>query len=293
MALHPRHRPPPVVVVRRIGLRASPLQDFYHFLLRRTWPEVLGMAAAAFIGANLLFALVYMLQPGAIAGSSGSFEEAFYFSVQTMATIGYGALSPATRFAHLVVLAEALVGLFSTALITGLAFSKFSRPTARVLFADRFIRTRREGAPHIVFRMANARHNQVIEAQVHVSILVNYLTPEGEPGRRVIDLPLVRDRSPVFLLSFLAMHRIDERSPFRDDAAIQALADGNALIIVLLSGLDENFGQMIYARRAYRMADLVQDVRFVDVVLPHADGSYSVDYTQFNALVPLDAAPPV
>jgi len=284
--------PPPSgdQIVRTIGLRKSVLQDFYPFLLRRTWPQIFGLAAGAFIVANLGFAVLYTLAPGSIANARpGNFEDAFYFSVETMATIGYGAMSPATRFAHCLVLVQALVGIFSTALITGITFSKFSRPTSRVLFSDKFVRLIRNGVPHIVFRMANARHNQVVEAQVRIMLLAPEVTREGEKTRRAIDLPLVRDRTPLFALSFMAMHRIDGDSPFRSDAAIAELAAAGTFVIIMLSGLDQTFGQTIHARRVYRMSDLVVDARFEDVLTPHDDGSYTMDYTHFNEVVPIPA----
>jgi inward rectifier potassium channel len=272
-------------VVRTIGLRSRPLQDFYHFLLGRTWSQIFAIAAAAFVLFNALFALVYLLQPGSIDHARpGSFEDAFYFSVQTMATIGYGVLSPATRFAHLVVLVEALFGIFQTALITGIVFSKFSRPTARVLFADRFVLLRRDGVPHVAFRMANARHNLLTEAHVRLTVLVIDTTREGEVNRRAIELPLVRDHTPLFALSFLALHKVDEASPFRDLEALRAV---KPLVILTVSGLDQTFGQQIHARHVYRLDDIVENARFKDVLTSHDDGTYTMDYTNFNEIMAL------
>lgn len=272
-------------IVRTIGLRSRPLQDFYHFLLKRSWSQIFAIAAAAFVLFNALFALVYLLEPGAIDHARpGSFEDAFNFSVQTMATIGYGVMSPATRFAHLVVLVEALFGIFQTALITGIVFTKFSRPTARVLFADRFVILRRDGVPHVAFRMANARHNLLTEAHVRLTVLVTDATREGEVNRRALELPLVRDHSPLFALSFLALHKIDEASPFRDLEALRAL---KPLVILTVSGLDQTFGQQIHARRVYGLDDLIPNARFKDVLTSHDDGTYTMDYTRFNEIIPL------
>jgi inward rectifier potassium channel len=272
-------------VVRTIGLRTRPLQDFYHFLLKRTWSQVFAIAAAAFVLFNALFALVYLLQPGSIDHARpGSFEDAFYFSVQTMATIGYGVMSPATRFAHVVVLIEALFGIFQTALITGIVFTKFSRPTARVLFAERFVILPRDGVPHVAFRMANARHNLLTEAHVRLTVLLTEATREGESNRRAVELPLVRAHAPLFALSFLAFHKIDEASPFRDLAALRAM---NPMIILTVSGLDQTFGQQIHARHVYRMSDVIENARFKDVLTPHDDGTYTMDYTSFNEIITL------
>ena len=272
-------------VVRTIGLRSRPLQDFYHILLRRSWAQVFAILAAAFVLCNVLFALIYLLEPGSIEHARpGNFEDAFNFSVQTMATIGYGGMAPATRFAHVVVTVEALFGLFQTALITGIVFTKFSRPTARVLFADRFVLLPRDGVPHVGFRMANARHNLLTEARVRLTVLMTEETREGESNRRAVELPLVRDHAPLFALSFLAFHKIDDASPFRDLDALRAM---NPLIILTVSGLDQTFGQQIHARHVYRLGDAVENARFRDCLTPHEDGTYTMDYNCFNQIAPL------
>jgi inward rectifier potassium channel len=158
--------------VRARGTAYAPHKDLYHFVLSRTWPEFFALVAVGFLLVNTLFAGLYLVQPGGSANARpGSFEDAFYFSVQTLATIGYGGMYPVTRFAHLTVTFEALTGILSVAVITGITFTRFARPTARVLFADKIVLAPRDGVPHLMFRVANWRRNQVVEAQlreVHV-----------------------------------------------------------------------------------------------------------------------------
>ena len=141
-------------------------KDVYHFILARGWPSFFALVAVTFLTANVLFASLYLAQPGCIAHARpGSFEDAFYFSVQTIATIGYGGMYPLTRFAHIVVVVEAMTGMLGIAVITGLTFTRFARPSARVLFANKVTITPRDGVPHLMFRMANWRRNRIVEAQ--------------------------------------------------------------------------------------------------------------------------------
>ena len=275
--------------VRAIGQRFAPHQDVYHYVLTRSWGEFFLFMFMAFIGANALFALLYWVEPGSVSNARpGSFEDAFFFSVQTMATIGYGGMTPATRFAHIVVTIEAMTGILSVALITGITFAKFARPTARVLFSDKLVLAPRDGVPHVMFRMANWRHNLVAEAQVRVILLVTERTREGETLRRPVELPLVRDRTPLFAFTWTAMHLVDAQSPFFGADAMERLRAMSAEIYVTLTGLDEVMGQ-IHAQHSYRLDDIVTNVRFVDVLTLRADGIREIDYRQFHDVVPLEA----
>lgn len=270
------------------GQDARWYDDVYHRLLVIPWWQFFGLIALVFFIANAVFGAAFLLEPGSIAGArAGSFEDAFFFSVQTLATIGYGSMYPATRYGHCVVTVEALLGLMSVALMTGLTFAKFARPTSRVLFSERFVISRINGAPHVMFRMANWRGNLIVEAQLRVVLLVEERTAEGETFRRPLELPLVRDRNATFILSWTAMHRIDEQSPFFGDDPLASLRAANAQIFLSLSGLDETMGQTIHARHNYTLDDCIPNARFADVVTPTADGARIVDYTFFHHVVPL------
>lgn len=171
---------PPMTVT---GRRTSPWDDAYHYILSASWTRFLLLASAAYLALNALFACVYLAAPGSIAHArEGSFEDAFFFSVQTMATIGYGGMMPATRLGHVFVTTEALIGILFTTLLTGLAFAKFARPTARVLFSDKAVIGPRDGVPHLMFRLANWRHNLVVEAQLRVLLLRTHTTLEVDYG---------------------------------------------------------------------------------------------------------------
>ena len=197
-----------------LGTETARHRDLYAWFLTLSWRAVLALLAGAYIVINLLFALLYLAEPGSIVNARpGSFADAFFFSVQTMATIGYGSLAPATLFANLVVTAETVVGLLSFALITGLLFTRFSRPSARVLFSDVAVIAPFDGMPALMFRMANARRNNILQAEVRVTLLRREVSGDGSEMQRQRDLKLVRHQSSFFGLSWTVVHPIDETSP--------------------------------------------------------------------------------
>jgi len=277
--------------VKTIGQAFAPHRDVYHFLLRRSWSAFFGLVLSFFLIANALFAGVYMMEPAAIANARpGSFEDAFFFSVQTMATIGYGGMSPATRLGHVTVTAEAVFGLLMTALITGLCFAKFSRPTARVLFSKVMVIAPRNGVPHLMFRMANQRHNQIHDATVNVTVLLTETTAEGDAIRRPHEIALERSRNPVFTYTWLVMHKIDEQSPFYGSDPLARLRRDGGQLFVVVSGLDETVGQTITARWSYTVDEIVPDAKFADVLTMLPEGIRQIDYRVFHDVVPLARA---
>jgi inward rectifier potassium channel len=268
--------------IRSLGQHVSLLEDVYHKVLAMPWWRFFAHVTAGWLGTNLVFAALYSARPGCIANAVG-FEEAFYFSVQTLATIGYGAMSPVTRYGHLVVVLEALVGTLGVALIAGVTFAKFARPTARVLFSEKVVVNVRNGVPHLVFRLANWRGNMVVEGQLRVLVLLMEKTREGDVIRTPRELPLVRDRTALFALTWVPMHRIDEQSLFwGGETALGKLRDQQAEIYLAFTGLDETIGQPIHARHRYRLEDIVWNARHADVLTIEADGTRTIDYSLFH-----------
>ncbi len=282
--------------IRAIGQQFAPHLDLYHFILKRSWVVYGFMVFAAFAALNVFFATLYWLRPGSIANARPqSFEDAFFFSVQTFATIGYGGMYPATRYAHFAVTFEAFTGMLSVALVTGVTFAKFARPTARVLFAEKMVILPRNGVPHLMMRMANWRHNNIVDAQLSVLILVNERTREGETMRLPIYLPLVRDQSSVFGLSWTAMHTIDEKSPFFGPDAMERLRALGGEIYLSLTGFDQTMAGTIHTRKRYSLDDIVINARFADVIRVDPDGTRVIDYRNFHDVVPIapKSTPPV
>jgi inward rectifier potassium channel len=270
------------LAVRSVGQHVPLLEDLYHKVLAMPWWRFFAYVTAGWLGTNFVFAVLYAMAPGSVANAAG-FEDAFYFSVQTLATIGYGAMSPATRYGHLVVVLEALVGTLGVALVVGVTFAKFARPTARVLFSEKIVVNLRDGVPHLVFRLANWRGNMVVEGQLRVFLLLMERTREGDVIRTPREVPLVRDRTALFALTWVPMHRIDDQSLFwGGDAALEKLREQRAEIYLTFTGLDETIGQPIHARHRYQLEDIVWNARHVDVLTIDADGTRTIDYSLFH-----------
>jgi inward rectifier potassium channel len=275
------------VTVQRYGLERRLFADVYHHLLTKSWTRLFVIITSAFLVINALFAGLYMLEPGSIEAARG-FGDYFFFSVQTMGTIGYGHMLPRTVYANVLVTAQAILSLASTALATGLVFSKFARPTARVMWSRVAVVAPRDGVMSLMFRMANRRANQIVEADLHLVLARNELTKEGESVRRFYDLALARSRSALFALSWTAIHPIDERSPLFGETQESMVAKQTELI-ASLTGLDETFAQTVHSRYSYQPGDLVWHARFADILHTGEDGRSHVDYTYFHDVKPLEA----
>ena len=268
--------------VVRLGGRTLTGRDVYHLLLTTKWRWFFAWLAVAYLVFNAVFALLYLVQPGSIGSArEGSFADAFFFSVQTMATIGFGVMHPATLYANLVVSAEALLGMAGFALAAGLIFARFSRPTARVLFSRVAVVTRFNGVPTLMFRCANERRNQIFEAQVHVDLARQETSAEGMEIRRSHELKLARDRNPQFSFSWTVMHPIDASSPLHGIDP-DLLAGQDASIVVTLTGVDESLSQSVFVRTAYRADEILWGRQFVDILSRTENGRSLVDYTRFH-----------
>jgi inward rectifier potassium channel len=273
--------------VRALGQKLSPHEDLYHWVLSLSWPAFFAWLTVAYFATNALFALAFLAVPGCVANVNG-FLDCFFFSVETFATIGYGVMAPQSRYAHTLVTVEALAGILATASITGVTFARLARPTAKVLFSEKAVIATRNGIPHLQFRMANWRRNQIAEAQLHIMVLLQEKTQEGETLRRPTSIKLVRDKNPMFLLTWTAMHPIDAESPFYGPDAIEKLRTVNAEIFLVLTGLDETLGQTIHTRYRYHLDDIVYNARFADILSLRDDGTRIIDFDKFHDIEMLE-----
>jgi inward rectifier potassium channel len=269
-----------------IGAWYSYWRDPYHLLLTIPWIGFLAVIASLYLGTNLLFTLAYVAGGNSVANAK-SFLDVYFFSVQTLASIGYGAMYPQTLYANIIVTIEAMTSLVSIAVMTGLAFARFSRPTARVVFSQVATVAPHEGIPTLIFRAANQRRNQILEAQMHVYFMRDEVTAEGQAMRKIYDLQMIRSQTPSFTLSWAAMHAIDQSSPLYGISP-ESLVKTNSSIVISLSGIDETVAQVVYARHIYAAQDILFNTRFVDIIHRTPDGHRYIDYKNFHDVVPLD-----
>ena len=259
----------------------------YLLALAISWPVFLVLVALVYLAINLVFASLYLLDADGIAGGVSAAvtpSEAFFFSVQTLGSIGYGALHPVSLYANVVVTAESLSGLLFIALTTGLAFARFARSTARIRFSNLAVVHAYNGTPILVFRLANERRNGLLEARLRVFLAVDEVSSEGHRMRRLRPLPLERDQGIAFLLIWTAMHRIDASSPLNGlgPAELEAL---NAELVVAFSGVDETLERPIHARTSWPVDRIVFGRCFVDM-LEHQGEPTQIDWSAFDRTRP-------
>ncbi len=271
--------------IERIGLEKDLFQDLYHQVLTMSWLKFFVIYVLIFILFNLIFGFFYWLDAGGISNSEGNFFKVFSFSVQTFSTIGYGFFAPIDVYTHSLVIIESLLAVLFTALLTGLAFAKFSRPTARIKFSNKVVITGYHGKPALMFRMANLRGNQIAEASVKAVLLVSEKSPEGHSMRMQKDIQFVRSTSSFFILSWSVFHIIDEKSPFYGLKEADFVAQ-NIEMSVSVIGHDETFSQSVHSSGIYQSDDFVFNQDFEDILYSKNGRTNSIDYTKFDLFKP-------
>jgi inward rectifier potassium channel len=270
------------------GITQPIFQDLYHYFMTVSWPQLFGTFAAFFLVFDLLFGFLYHLLPGCIANlNPPGFAGAFFFSVETLATVGYGDMHPQTLYGHVVAMIEIFIGLMSLALITGIMFARFSRPRARFLFTKNVVVRPIDGKLTLVIRAANLRQNVVQDASAKLRMLRDEITRENFRIRRVIDLPLLRSQHPMFVLGWTIMHVIDESSPLISETA-ESLKNTGASFVLSVSGTDETTGQQLMSRAEYSHSDVRWNAAFRDFLEESEDGTLRLDYGKFHDVVPLE-----
>lgn len=281
-----RVRPPGASYeIRIVGVRSTPLRDLYHLLMRLSWPSTVGVIVVWFLLANALFALGYSELGGVANLEPGSFSGAFFFSVQTMGTVGYGAMYPQSFGANVLVVAETIVGLTLVALATGLVFAKFSRPTARVVFTREAVISPMNGVPTLMFRVGNERGNRIVDTQIRAVLARTEHTKEGATFYRLIDLKLTRDRALSLTRSLSVFHPIDEHSPLYGLTPAEAAAQEIELDVMAV-GLDDTSMQIVHASHHYFANQIVWGARHADIISEAEDGAMLVDLRNFHVTEP-------
>lgn len=269
------------------GIQRVIFQDLFHYFMTITWPQLFATFAGFFLVFDTLFGWIYYLVPGCIANlNPPGFAGAFFFSVETLATVGYGDMHPQTVYGHTVAMIEIFVGLMSLAVITGLIFARFSRPRARFLFSKNLVIRPIEGQRTLVLRAANLRLNVVQDASARLYLTRNEVTQEGYRIRRVVDLQLLRSTQPMFNLGWTLMHVLNEGSPLFNETQ-QSLRKSEAAFVLNMSGTDESTGQTLTARAEYSDRNIHWNASFRDILVEQADGTLHVDYAKFDQVDPL------
>ena len=296
----PRPRPEPVAQTAPAGARRWDVsdavrrgapnelrRDLYFHLMEGSWTRVLATLAVVYFLVNLVFAALYLVDQGGVTElSGGGFLEAFSFSIQTIATIGYGVMSPSSPYADILVAVESAVGILFVALATGIVFAKASRPGSGALFSDRVVVTRYHGQRTLMLRVGNARGNDVVEANMRVAVLVDEESPEGIKTRKLYDLRLLRQMTPLFALTWTVFHTVDETSPLHGIEAGN-VHDRLVALICTMTGYDATYAQTTHARRIYYPENIYFDHRLVDVISALPDGRLMVDYERFHDVEPV------
>jgi inward rectifier potassium channel len=271
--------------IRIQGERRAPLRDFYHALLRRSWSVTIAAISSVFLIANALFACAYLLAGGIAHAGPRSFADAFFFSVQTMGTIGYGAMYPASVAANLVVVAESITSLTLTALATGLVFAKFSRSTARLIFSREVVIAPVDGVPTLMLRLSNQRGNLIVDAHIRAGLVRKEIRSEGTTFYRMIDLRLSREHALSLSRSWSVMHPIDSTSPLYGKTPEAVAADETELSVMVI-GLDETSMQPVHASKQYFARQILWGARHTDILSEAENGDLVLDLEKFHDTEP-------
>jgi inward rectifier potassium channel len=268
------------------GQHLSFWADISHRCMTASWPAFIGGAVLVFIAFNAVFAVFYWIGNQPIANvPGGDYIDYVYFSIETLSTAGYGDMHPQTHYGHFIAAVELFTGIFSMSLMTGLIFARFSRPNARLLFAEHPVVSNNEGKLTLMIRLVNERHNIIGNATAKLWLLRNEMSLEGRTFRRFHELPLVKSEHPALALSWTLYHVLDEASLLYGLDADDLEASEVSLVVVV-SGYDVVAAQTIHARRTYDHSDILFGQRYADILDTSEDGRLRIDYGRFHETLP-------
>ena len=267
------------------GLRLSFWADISHRSMTASWPSFIAGAVFVFVVFNAGFGLLYWLGDQPISNvARNDYLDYLYFSIETLSTAGYGDMHPQTHYGHFIAAVELFTGIFSMSLMTGMIFSRFSRPRARLLFANNPVIAIQDGEPTLMVRFANERHNIIGNATARLWVLKNTISKEGQPVRRFSELSLLKNEHPALALSWTLYHTLDETSPLHNLDADEMRAASIAIAVVV-SGYDVVAAQTIHARKSYDYKDIRFGQRYADILENLDDGRIRIDYGKFHDTV--------
>lgn len=279
------------VNVRRKGLSLFNTADNYHTLIKMGWGKFWVIVLSGYLLANLLFAGIYVsIGADSLDGATGTapfgrFLDAFFFSAQTISTVGYGHISPKGTLANCVAAVESMMGLLAFALATGLLYGRFSRPSAKIVYSyNLLVSPYKNGNRGLMFRIANLRRNVLIDLDVQVIFSYNEIV-NGKPVRRFFPLELERREVSILTLNWTIVHPLDENSPLAEITPDE-LERGEASFSVLLKAFDDTFSQTVHSRTAYQYNELVWDMKFLPMFDRDEHGRIVLDMSKINTYEP-------
>jgi inward rectifier potassium channel len=276
---------------REMEMRGAPggfWSDLYFRSMTVYWPIFFGTAALIFIVLNAIFGFLFWLGDHPIANVADNLPlplSLFYFSIETLATVGYGDMHPQTNYGHLVATVEIFTGMSFLAVMTGLIFARFSRPRARFVFAEHPVVGAHQGQPTLMIRVANARNNTISQATARLWLIRLETMAEGHQLRRFYELKLDRSEHPMFALSWTIFHVLDETSPLYG-ATPHDLVESDATLTLNVGGIDDTSAQELHARQLYAHRDIRWQHRYRDIAGVTAEGRLLIDYSRFHDIVP-------
>jgi inward rectifier potassium channel len=263
-------------------------RDGYHHILTLSWPQFAGVVLGVYVVINLFFAGLYVLGGRCVAElAPGSFADAFFFSVETLATVGYGHMYPDTFYGHCVTTVEIIVGMFGMAVVTGVIFVRFSRPTARILFSKCAVIGPFNGIPTLMLRVANLRHQAMAEAEFRVMLIRSESTKEEADVRRFYSLKLDFDRLIAFPVALTLRHRIDQSSPLYGMEP-EDLQRTDSRLVASVVCIDTVIPAPVQSNTDYTYDEILWNRRFVEIYHDNPDGGLTVDYGRLHETEPLD-----
>lgn len=268
------------------GASGFDLRDPYHFIATMSWPMFFLCLVVSELLINSGFALLYIAVPGSIANvPDGSFIDAFFFSIETLATVGYGTMVPATRYGHVISAVEIICGIVYTAVVTGVIFIRFSKPKAKIVYAQRPVVANHNGVPTLMIRIANGRTHMLTDASVRLSALIMESTPEGQEFRRLQGLELSLSHFPLFALTWTLMHKIDVKSPLHGLSADTLTRDGVRLMLSL-EARDPALSVQVHDLKSYPAEAIAFGMRYSDAVSWDDHGRTSADIRRISLIEP-------
>jgi len=266
------------------GISRFDLRDPYHVAVTLSWPQFLAALLGLYLAVNLVFATLYTIVPGAVTNARhGNFVDAFFFSFETLATVGYGEMFPDGVYGHIVSCAEIICGLAFTAILTGLTFVRFSRPRAKFVFADNPVVNMHNGQPTLMVRVGNGRAGVLNDAHAKLNVLLRATSKEGETFRTAHELKLQRSHIPIFPLTWTLMHVMDEQSPLHCYDS-EKFIEADARVVFSMEARDPSLSATVYDTKSYPPDRVRFGTRYADAIGTADDGTPIADMTLISAL---------